>query len=182
MDLILAARRDYTVARNKDPRVYGDMIGVCSRLHNSHGSKFEKATRYAAPGECPRYAEFRRYTTSINVAKVLMLESAEPGLEDIWGATMNRRNAREGIDAMLGSELGHLLEWAGRGFYATVSEARRIRKRYESNPRSMIPRMCKDWGNTDRCSYGEDCTHLHLSCDPSAIDKFVGYARHGYDD
>ena len=95
---------------------------------------------------------------------------------------MYGRQADDGMDAMLGGELGHLIDYADRGFFATIAEARRIRKRYDRiGPKAVVPRVCARYAKGRDCPWDAECTHLHLERDGRKTDIFQSYAQHAYD-
>ena len=92
-------------------------------------------------GETPAYARFRAKTSTLKVAKMLLLKKRNYGLHSIWASCIDGREAR-GINNMLGGELKELLDATKEGLCITKQGANRF-KGYHTQGAPMKLRVCK---------------------------------------
>ena len=96
---------------------------ICSETPRD--AELQDPITYDGPSDTQRYVEFRKKTTSLNVAKMLLLRHTYAGLEELWTVVMSGRPAQN-VNKLLGAELEHLLEVAEAGYVVCQEEVLRM--------------------------------------------------------
>ena len=132
-----------------------DMMGMASRMYRS----LEEPQEFFREGPTPSYGRFRAQTSTLNVAKILLLKKKHYGLHTIWATCMEGRQAGD-INKMLGGELKGLIEAADEGLCITRHEAVRMRGRHALGNEVKL-RQCK-YFRSGYCRTSVDCEFLHM--------------------
>ena len=134
---------------------FKDMMGMATRVYKDVG----EPQMWFCPGPTPGYTRFRAQTSTLNVAKILLLKSMNCGFHNLWAACMEGKPARD-VNKMLGGELKELIEASEAGLCVTHYEATRTRQRHrEGAPVAM--RICKYELGRSSCRDEDDCPFLH---------------------
>ena len=155
---------DTKVVRGLEKSDFFDMMGCASRLKKTKDD-FEVDAPYAREGKTGTYEEFRKNTSFLNLAKLLLLQRLCPGAEDLWASVLGGRSTREGgsVDGMLGKELELLTEAVEKGYVITVEEAARVQARHaKKGPDYVDPKPCDSYTTKRHCRFGTDCKYIHM--------------------
>ena len=126
-----------------------------------HGDLDEPKEFYEA-GRTPTYMRFRMKTSTLNVAKILLLKKRNYGLHQLWAKCMDGRQAKK-VNGLLGGELRDLVEATDKGMVVTRREAMRVRTNYHGNYGEGVRfKMCHFFSAANCRDEGE-CPLLHMT-------------------
>ena len=157
--------KDVADTRYAQLRDIQDMLGCTARVHEDPDAMMYDCYKLNHPGIAPKYMEFRRDTTMMNLAKIHMLRFTNPAIEDLWSCIMSGRNATKTVNHMVGADLEHLIEVADRGYVILHEEGQRLRHRFDRlGPGEVYLRFCEAYGNPEHpreCRKGNQCRYMH---------------------
>ena len=160
VEALMAIRRDPKAALQFDELQLEDMMHTCSRLHGS--GTLEDDEYYNEEGFTPNLREYRLRCSTINLAKMELLQRKNPTIFSAFGQTLEGRWARIGVSKMLGLDLQELLAKADTHFIRQ-EEMDRIERRHNDRMGCMHARPCSYFMKDEQCSRPYDCTHFHLT-------------------
>ena len=158
-DVLYSLRRDCGACRDMTEMDVEDMLQVAI-LKYKEGTT-DDPTTFNGPGTLPGFMDYRRRCSSVNLAKLELLEKINAGLVNILANTMEGRVATSSMNSYIGNDITNLLEYA-HDYLLTQDEEGRFEAKWHEDPKDISCRVCTHFIRKGRCSRGQWCSMLHL--------------------